>query len=302
MNNVVKSTFSIRDLEYFGGVKAHTIRIWERRYNLLYPRRTATNIRYYDLEDLQKLLNVTFLIKHEYKISKIAENTTEEIAEIVKNIVKEKALGSNHHAISSFKIAMMNFDHHLFTKTYTSLAEKLDFSTIFFNVFIPLLEEIGLLWQANVINPAHEHFISNLIKQKMLVKIEAYNASKPLNTSKTFILFLPENEIHDLGLIFLHYQIATKGYKCIYLGQSIQTESLKYLLSTQSGVHFVSYLTVSPAGKSVQKFAEQFNKDVQNDEMPLYLLGKVVQDERQEHMPANVKLLKSIEAFQALLN
>ena len=300
--DAVKSTFSIKDLECFGGVKAHTIRMWERRYNLLEPKRTPTNIRYYDLGDLQKLLNVTFLLQHDYKISKIAEHSTTAISDLVQKTVKKDRLGSNYHVISSFKIAMMNFDHHLFTKTYDSLAEKMDFRKIFFQVFIPLLEEIGLLWQSNAINPAHEHFISNLIKQKMQAKIEQFTASQALNSSKTFVLFLPENEIHDLGLIFLHYEVASKGYKCIYLGQCIQTESLQYLVSTLNNVNFVSYLTINSSGKSILEFAEQFNQDVNDDRVPLYLLGRLIQEEKQEDMPPNVKLIKTIEAFQTLLN
>lgn len=299
--NAVKSTFSIKDLECFGGVKAHTIRMWERRYELLKPKRTATNIRYYDLSDLQKLLNVTFLLEHDYKISKIAENSTQEIANLVQDYVTKQQVGTNHHAISTFKIAMMNFDHYLFTKTYNSLSERMDFRTLFFQVFIPLLEEIGLLWQSNAINPAHEHFISNLIRQKMQVKIEMQSAQQT-NSSKTFVLFLPENEIHDLGLIFLHYEIASKGYRCIYLGQSIQTESLKYLVETQKEAYFVSYLTINTNGISIREFADQFNTAVACDKAQLFLLGRLIQEEDQRDMPANVHLIKNIDAFRTLLN
>ena len=299
--NAVKSTFSIKDLECFGGVKAHTIRMWERRYQLLEPKRTSTNIRFYDLSDLQKLLNVTFLLEHDYKISKIAEYNTEEIASLVQDYVNKQHIGTNHHAISSLKIAMMNFDHYLFTKTYNSLTERMDFRTIFFQVFIPLLEEIGLLWQSNSINPAHEHFISNLIRQKMHVQIEL-QSQKQCNTSKTFVLFLPENEIHDLGLIFLHYEIASRGFRCIYLGQSIQTESLKYLVATQKQSYFVSYLTINSNNISILEFANQFNKDVKCDKAQLFLLGRLVQTEDQAGMPSNVHLIKTIDAFRTLLN
>ena len=163
--NTVKSTFSIKDLESFGGIKAHTIRMWERRYNLLEPERTPTNIRTYSLEDLQKLLNVTFLLDHNFKISKIAKNSSDEIASLVAEIVEEKDLGTNHHAINSFNIAMMNFDQRLFSQTYNQLRKTLDFRSVFFEVFIPLLEKIGLLWQAGVVNPAHEHFIELLRKE-----------------------------------------------------------------------------------------------------------------------------------------
>lgn len=299
--NAVKKLFSIKDLESFSGVKAHTIRIWERRYSLLNPDRTATNIRNYSIQDLKKLLNVSFLIQHNYKISKIAENNSEQIAAIVASIVEVSEIGSHKNARNSFKLAMMNFDQKLFTKTYNSLSEKYNFRELFFQIFIPLLEEIGLLWQAGVVNPAHEHFISNLIKQKILLLIEKESLITNTNNDKTFVLFLPENEIHDLGLMFLNYEIVSHGYKSIYLGQSIQTESLKYLVNNQMNTSFVSYLTVNPCDMSIAKFAENFNTDLDFEDAPLYLLGRLVQKYENAPLPPNVKLIKSIEAFRELL-
>ncbi|WP_405328396.1 MerR family transcriptional regulator [Leeuwenhoekiella sp. LLG6367-2.1] len=299
--NAIKTSFSIKDLECLGGIKAHTIRIWERRYNLLKPERSATNIRYYSLSDLTKLLNVAFLLDHDYKISKIAENSSKEIGNLVATIVESSDFGCNANARNSFKIAMMNFDQKLFTKTYNGLLETYSFREIFFQIFIPLLEEIGLLWQAGVVNPAHEHFISNLIKQKILLLIERTDATESINTSKTFILFLPENEIHDLGLMYLNYEIVSQGYKCIYLGQSIPTESLKYLMNNQTNACFVSYLTVKPSEISVSKFAQDFNTDLENEDAPLFLLGRLVQNADTDQLPSNVKLIKSIAAFRELL-
>ena len=299
--NTVKTSFSIKDLESFGGIKAHTIRMWERRYNLLEPDRTETNIRTYSLGDLQKLLNVTFLLDHKYKISKIAKHSGKEIATLVSDIVEQDDLGTNHHAINSLKIAMMNFDLQLFSKTYTTLLQSLSFREIFFTVFIPLLENIGLLWQSGVINPAHEHFISNLIKQKILINTERLENTQP-NNDKLFVLFLPENEIHDLGLMYLNYEIVSHGFKCVYLGQNIQIENLKYLATTQQQPHFVSYLTVNPCETSVANFAKRFNIDIGQKNVPLYLLGRIIQPVEQAKMPENVKLIKSIDAFMTLLN
>ncbi|MFI8377959.1 MerR family transcriptional regulator [Leeuwenhoekiella sp. NPDC079379] len=299
--NAVKTSFSIKDLESLCGIKAHTIRIWERRYNLLEPDRSATNIRHYTLQDLQKLLNVVFLLEHDYKISKIAENSTSEIGSIVAAIVENSDLGSNSNARNSLKIAMMNFDQKLFTKTYKGLLEQYSFREIFFQIFIPFLEEIGLLWQAGVVNPAHEHFISSLIKQKILLLIEHHDVSETTTADRTFILFLPENEIHDLGLMYLNYEIVSHGYKSIYLGQSIPTESLKYLANNQTNANFVSYLTVKPSDISVTQFAHDFNSDIENNEVPLFLLGRLVQNEETNDLPSNVQLIKSVEAFRALL-
>tara|TARA_R110002020_G_scaffold138450_5_gene308476 strand:- start:1557 stop:2456 length:900 start_codon:yes stop_codon:yes gene_type:complete len=298
--DAVKTTFSIKDLENLGGVKAHTIRIWEKRYNLLDPERTPTNIRTYSLKDLQKLLNVTFLLENKYKISKVARHTSTEIAEIVKEIISKKNEIDNYHAINSFKIAMMNFDQQLFSKTYRTLCQELSFREIFYQAFIPLLEEIGLLWQTGTISPAHEHFISNLIKQKILIKIEQHQLKSAPTKSKTFVLFLPENEIHELGLMWLNYEITVHDYKCIYLGQSIQIESLKYLATHQPNIKFVSYFTVKPEDQTIKEYTEDFNK-LLGKEFPFYILGRLVQKEKQADLPSNVKILKTIEEFAAVL-
>ena len=196
MNNI-KTTFSIKDLENLSGIKAHTIRIWEKRYNLLEPMRTDTNIRLYDIQNLQKLLNVVLLTEFGYKISRISKLSAIEIENYVRKVQNEKT--ANNHALSAFKMAMLNFDQQLFLNTYDELLSEKDFGVVFLETFIPLLEEIGILWTTNTISPSHEHFISYLIKHKILVNIEKH-VSNNLDTSENvYVLFLPENEIHDLG-------------------------------------------------------------------------------------------------------
>ena len=164
MNNVKKS-FSIRDMENLSGIKAHTIRIWEKRYNLFSPERTATNIRTYSLKSLQKLLNIVLLYHNGYKISKIAKIPESEIPVLVRGIVAKNSEKS--HAINAFKLSMINFDQALFFNTYNSLLAERSFREVFIEVFIPLLNELGLLWQTDTISPSHEHFVTNLIKQKI---------------------------------------------------------------------------------------------------------------------------------------
>jgi len=166
MNNV-KTKFSIKDLENLSGIKAHTIRIWEKRYNLFQPNRTDTNIRYYSLASLQKLLNISYLNRNGYKVSKIAKLKTEEIPALVKEIAQEN--DANNHSVNLFKMAMLNFDQTLFYNTFNDLEKENSFHDIFYNTLVPLLDEIGLLWQTDTITPAHEHFIVELIKQKILI-------------------------------------------------------------------------------------------------------------------------------------
>ena len=237
------------------GVTPKTIRIWEKRYDILQPMRTDTNIRLYDLASLQKLLNITLLHDYGYKISKISKMPQEKIPELVRDIVSNKSAKS--HAISSFKMAMMNFDQDLFFATYNWLISEKSFKEIFHQVFIPLMNELGLLWQSDTITPAHEHFITYLIKQKLLVNTEKLQVLKQTKTDKVFVLSLPMNEIHELGLMYLHYEILLNGYKSIYLGESMPIENLKDLKKHYNSIVFVSYLTVQPERDNLDDYIQK---------------------------------------------
>ena len=273
--NRVKQHFSIRDLENLSGIKAHTIRIWEKRYNLLVPDRTDTNIRYYSINNLQKLLNIVLLYKNGYKISKIAGIAEEKIPVLAREV--GTADTSGNHYINNFKLAMINFDLSLFSQTYRELASEKPFRNIFHEVFIPLLNELGLLWQTDTISPAHEHFITNLIQQKIIISTEKLQAVSPQNANKAYVLYLPEDEIHDIGLLYLNYEIMLKGYHTVYLGQAVPIECLKSLLSHYPKIVFVSYFTVAPAKDRIDKYIEDFSTQInasQNNE--LWILGRQI--------------------------
>lgn len=273
MINNIKNVFSIKDLENLSGIKAHTIRIWEKRYNVLQPMRTDTNIRLYDLASLQKLLNITLLHGYGYKISKIASYSEEKIPALVREIISSK--NAKNHAISDFKIAMMNFDQDLFFATYNWLIAEKSFKEIFHQVFIPLLEELGLLWQTATITPAHEHFISYLIKQKLLVNIEKLQGLKQTQTDKVFVLSLPLNEIHELGLMFLHYEILLKGYKAVYLGESMPIENLKELKNYFSPIVYISYFTVQPDIELVDDYVDEMVGKLLDGSTQLWFIGRL---------------------------
>lgn len=291
--NIVKNIFSIKDLENLSGIKAHTIRIWEKRYNILEPMRSETNIRYYDLASLQKLLNITLLHDHGYKISRIATLSDEKIPELVKDIISEKS--KKNHAINAFKIAMMNFDQTLFFTTYTNLLSEKSFREVFYEVFIPLMNEIGLLWQTDTITPAHEHFITYLIKQKLLINTEKIQAQKPTNDNNVFVLYLPLNEIHELGLMYLNYEILLHGYKTIYLGESMPLESLKDLKKYFDNIIFVSYLTVQPDNVDINNYISKTNTTLLNDgNSELWLLGRKVEHIDTKILSAKTTLFHSI--------
>ena len=293
MNNV-KSKFSIKDLENLSGIKAHTIRIWEKRYNLFQPNRTDTNIRCYDLENLQKLLNVTFLYNNGYKISKISQLGEDNIPKVVKNMVAEQR--DNGHVLNSFKMSMMNFDQALFFKTYNALLKEKSFREIFYEDFIPFLNEVGLLWQTDTITPSHEHFICALIKQKILVNTEKLQFSTPTNASKTFVLYLPDNEIHELGLMFLNYEILSKGYQSIFLGQSIPIFSLKDLVPLYDNIVFVSYFTVQPDKENIMAYLNNFHEMLLKDTASeLWISGKMLQEINKSNLPKTIVAFSQID-------
>jgi DNA-binding transcriptional MerR regulator len=292
MNNV-KNVFSIKDLENISGIKAHTIRIWEKRYNVLEPMRSDTNIRYYNLVNLQKLLNITLLHEHGYKISRIAKFTEQQIPEAVREIISVKSVKS--HAISSFKMAMINFDQSLFTKTYDTLLSEKSFREVFYEVFIPLMNEIGLLWQSDTITPAHEHFISYLIKQKLLINTEKLQVLQPTNDDKVFVLYLPSNEIHELGLMYLNYEVLHHGYRSIYLGESIPLDNLKDLKKYFNKVTFISYLTVEPNKEEINPYITAINNEVLNDtDTELWLLGRMVDFIEPQNISNKTRIFRSI--------
>ncbi|WP_445384576.1 MerR family transcriptional regulator [Robiginitalea sp. IMCC44478] len=298
--NSVKKSFGIRDLENLSGIKAHTIRIWEKRYGLFAPERTSTNIRTYSLESLQKLLNITLLYNNGYKISKIASIPEDELAQQVREVVAQNSVKS--HAINAFKLAMVNFDQSLFQKTYAGLLAEKSFREIFWEVFMPLLHELGLLWQTDTIGPAHEHFITHLIKQKISTSTEKLQSLEPTRTDKVFILFLPENEIHEIGLLFVNYELVLRGYKTIYLGQTIPLESLVDLKKYYDDPHFVSYFTVTPTKPDLAKYLSDFKENLQQDsESHLWILGRQTEHLAELTLPENISGFSSIEHLLSAL-
>ena len=286
--------FSIKDLENLTGIKAHTIRIWEKRYSLLSPNRSDTNIRSYSTTSLQKLLNISYLNNNGVKISKIADLKENEIPIKVREIASRSKI--EDHSINALKMAMINFDQVLFYNTYNNLIDNKTFSEVFHTVFIPLLKEIGLLWQTDTITPAHEHFLSVHIKQKILLNIEKLQSLEPKPVSKTFILFLPEKEIHDIGLLFINYQLRSKGYHTIFLGESVPMESLTDLLDFFDEITFVSYFTVYPESNNISTYIDKFeNLLLTKESSNLLLLGPKLENINVSELPSKVSIYNSIE-------
>ena len=293
----VKSTFSIKNLENLSGIKAHTLRIWEKRYNLLEPERTDTNIRRYSLDSLRKLLNITLLYNHGFKISKIASLETSEIPKLVRSIALKA--NSEQVSINAFKLAMINFDYELFDTNYEEILQHHNFEYLFMNIFMPLMKELGILWQTGAISPSHEHFITNLVKQKIHLQTEYLQKNKfEQKNHPIFVLFLPENEIHELGILYLNYLILSKGHRTIFLGQSLQTSSLQTLYSYETKYYFVSYITVEPSKDEIMPYLHNFyNKILENQDSKLILFGPQQIAIDKEKLPKKIEMFRSVESF-----
>tara|TARA_Y100000766_G_scaffold216636_1_gene188505 strand:- start:5910 stop:6806 length:897 start_codon:yes stop_codon:yes gene_type:complete len=269
-------TFSIKDLENISGIKAHTIRIWEKRYNILIPNRTSTNIRLYNLDNLHKLLNVTYLYKSGYKISKLGNLTNNEIKQAIKAIASKKI--NKDYFLDELKFSMLTFDQFKFNETYDRLLSETSFREMFLDIFIPLTEEIGLQWLSENITPSHEYFIKGLIIRKLLISIEDIKPV-PSNSDKIYVLFLPDNEVHELGLLYLNYELLKDGNQTIYLGTSASKESLELLVSCYDNISFISYFTIAPTKIEVNMFLREINQTILTKyDLNLILLGRNAQE------------------------
>ena len=297
--NRVKSTFSIKDLENISGIKAHTLRIWEKRYNLLSPERTQTNIRRYSLLNLQKLLNITLIYKHGYKISKIARIDNAELPAVVREVTLKS--NSEQVSINALKLAMINFDNFLFDSIFNKILTKNDFTFIYVNVFLPLMNELGILWQTNAISPSHEHFVTNLIKQKIHIQTEkAQKTLTPKDNYKVFVLYLPENEVHELSILFLNYYILKHWFKTIFLGQSLPAKSLENILSVNENLVFVTHLTVEPNKDVIDNYLLNFyDLILKNNTTELAILGPQQLNINLTTLPDKINLFNSVLSFEA---
>jgi DNA-binding transcriptional MerR regulator len=219
--------YSIKDLEKLSGIKAHTLRIWEKRYDVIEPKRTPTNIRFYTDNDLRRVLNIALLNNHGIKISSISTMSKNDIRTTVKQITDN----ASHHQVfvDSFLIAMIDMDEAEFNRIFEHTVNKFGFSEVISRIIYPFLEKTGIMWGLNDVNPYHEHFVSSLIKRKISYAIENLKDIPPIK--EKIILYLPQNELHEIGLLFAHYLLKRAGYAVYYFGPNLPFESLKEAVS-----------------------------------------------------------------------
>ncbi|MEQ8551669.1 MAG: MerR family transcriptional regulator [Cyclobacteriaceae bacterium] len=290
------STFSIRDLEHLSGIKAHTIRIWEQRYELIKPKRTTTNIRYYDETDLKHILNVALLKEHGFKISRISQMTDQEMQREVMHLTeRDLKYPEQIHALT---IAMVDMDEKRFEKIISTCILKLGFESCMLNVIYPFLSKIGVLWQTGAINPAQEHFISNLVRQKLIVAIDG-QYHKQDSDSKKFVLFLPDGEMHEIGLLFADYVIKSRKGMTFYLGQSLPLKDLRRIINIQKPDYLFTIITTTPGPANIQDYVDELATAFSDIELLLTGYQVVGQDIQ---APENVTILAKIDDLIQLMD
>ncbi|MEK6478907.1 MerR family transcriptional regulator [Catalinimonas sp. 4WD22] len=248
------SNYSIRDLEQLSGIKAHTLRIWEQRYQFIEPKRTETNIRYYDDNDLKLILNIALLKDNGFKISKIAGMKEEEMLnEVLRLTEKNLRYPDQIHALT---LAMIDLNEDRFEKIMATNILKLGFESTMINIIYPFLSKIGVLWQTGAISPSQEHFISNLIRQKLIVAIDGQFVSNAESQHK-YLLYLPEGELHELTLLFLCYIIKARKNKVLYFGQNLPFEDLKSIYNHHKPDYILTIFTTKPPANQVDDYVEK---------------------------------------------
>ena len=251
------ATYSIRDLEKISGIKAHTLRVWEQRYSVLSPKRTKTNIRYYDEDDLRLLLSISMLNSHGIKISKIAKMNHEEVHDRCKELFEVSE--EYETQINALTLSMIDMDEDRFEKIISNNTLRYGFEDTMVKIISPFFERVGILWQTGTIRPAQEHFISNLVRQKIIVAIDAQVVPRGVEVPR-YLLFLPEYETHELGLLFASYLLRSRGNRVIYLGSSLPEEDLDSVYETYEPHYLFTILTMNPPKETCTEFLNRLSK------------------------------------------
>ena len=239
-------------------------------------------------------MNISFLNSNGYKVSKIAALDEFQISSKVKEISYQG--NTESHAFNAIKLAMLNFDQALFYNTYNRLLEEKSFREIFYELFIPIIQDIGFLWKTLTITPSHEHFLFTHIRQKVLIHIERLQSANPKPDTKTFVLFLPLNEVHDIGLLFINYELLSRGYHTIYLGENVPIEDLNLINALYDDVTYISYFTIKPYPEDVENYLTKlYSEVIENTTNSVRLIGPRFKDSKSKKTPKQMKIYDSIK-------
>lgn len=286
--------YSIKDLEILSGVKAHTIRIWEKRYGLLIPNRTDTNIRYYNDSDLRRILNVSLLVNNGFKISKVAKFEEQKIKESVIEINKKNTSESDH--IERLILHMLNFDNISFYNLTNEIIAKKGFEEAVLKVFFALFERIGTYWQVGSIFPAQEHYVTSILRQKLIAEIDKLGFEN--RNGSTMLFFLPEDELHEMSLLFYSYLAQKYGYNVIYLGQFVPFEDLaKVQTHVKIDFVFTAFINAFPK-EELENYLRKLKDTFQHQK--IFITGWQVQQNNPE-LPRFVKVIQDFKDFKKYL-
>jgi methanogenic corrinoid protein MtbC1 len=282
------NAFTIKDLENLTGIKAHTIRIWEQRYHFLKPQRTDTNIRYYNNEELKKILNISLLNKYGFKISHIDRMTEQDMKEKILTINNIQA--QQERIVNSMIQAMVDMDLESFEANIEDYIRMKGIEKTIHQIIFPFMERIGVLWITGHINPAQEHLVSNIIRQKMIVGTEAVNPMFQLK--KTALLFLPEGEFHELGLLFVNYLLRSRGLRVLYLGANVPLEDVEYVVKYKKPDFIYTHLTSVSSAFNFDKFIHQSLKRFST--VPLIISGRLAAG-YEKKIPSQIHFKRSLQ-------
>jgi methanogenic corrinoid protein MtbC1 len=289
------NAFTIKDIENLSGVKAHTIRIWEQRYNFLKPRRSDTNIRYYSNQELKTILNIALLNKYGFKISHINKMEYSEI--------NQKLISLSHHyaqqewIINQLISFMVDLDLDLFEELLEEQIEAKGIEKIINEIIFPFLEKIGILWLTNNINAAQEHLVTNIIRQKLLVGIE--NTVSQIKSEKVALLFLPEGEFHELGLLYVYYLLKNQGVKVLYLGADVPLPDVHFIVKAKKPDYLYTHLTSLAPNFNIERFLNNLRSKIHD--VPVLISGPFTAS-YQKNVPANIELKKSLSEVKEYIS
>ncbi len=288
MNN-----FSISQLAQFSGVKAHTIRIWEQRYNALTPYRSEGNTRYYDDQQLRRLLNIVTLSTAGYRISDLCVMKDEHLFKLMRSESDKQTSEAYDYYITQLVSAALSFDEVSFEKVFSHCLLRFTITGTYKQIIYPVLQRIGILWSANTIPPAKEHFISNLFRQKIFTAIDALSASS--NTKQTWVCFLPEDEFHEIGLLFASYLIRSAGHKVIYLGSNVPQRSLADAVKETRATHLITFFVNNYTKQQQQEYLGSLKYTFPQKKIFIAANQSVVADLK---VPGNIQIISSIEELE----
>lgn len=287
--------YSIKDLESLSGVKAHTLRIWEKRYGIIQPNRTTTNIRYYKDEDLQKILNISLLNRKGYKISRIADMATDEIRQKVAEISEVSSVFEDQ--LDAMMLSMFELDESKFNLMLEHQIASLGFEETMHNVVYPLLDKLSMMWIAGSVKSVHENFVSNIIRRKTIVEIDRLSKTDIKSNIKCLI-YLPENESHELSLLFLQYILLKNKVKVINLGIGVPLIDVLEGKNIINAGYIFTIFNDSFTEIPLQPYINELAKNSLGTEILISGFQTAIQ---QLELPENVKILNSIDQVKSFI-